>query len=397
MNILFLFVSLPDNINDEGLFTSLISEFDKNGHEVSVSTRGRNIKKTKLSKDNGIDVLRIKCPEFTGVANKIKKALAYQEYIIKQTYYVKKYFKHKKFDVIISHSLPPELALEISVLKRYYNCKFYLLQTDYTWQDAVAYGYFSKNGPVGLYYRFWERWMFKLADFIGCPTKGNIDFISKEYPWVKQDVFRVFNFWSKPIAFEKSDSIKEQLGLKDKFIAIYGGSVGPAQKLEHLVHLAEACKDESNIIFLILGKGSQVEANRIIAEEKGLKNIIFLPFMNQNEYNQLLSSCNAGFIVLNEKHATPNFPSKTLSYFNFQIPILASIDYITDYGRFLDETKTGLWSYSGDVETFKKNLLEIYHNPELCEEIKRNQIEYFRRCMLPEHAYTAIIKHINEK
>lgn len=395
MNILFLFVNLPDMINESSLFTSLILEFYKNGHNVSVATRGRNIDKTVLHNDNGIDFLKVKCPEFTGVSNKVKKALAYQEYIIKQTYYVKKYYGHKQFDIIISHSLPPELALEITFLKRYFNCKFYLLQTDYTWQDAVAYGYFSKTGPIGLYYRFWEKWMFKLADYVWCPTQGNVDFICNEYPWMNRNKFLVSSFWANPINIEKTDSIKEKLGLKDKFLAIYGGSAGPAQKLEHLVNLADICKDETGILFLILGKGAQIETIKSIAQEKKLNNILFLPFMEQTEYLQLLSSCNAGFIVLNEDHATPNFPSKTLSYFNMQIPILASIDYVTDYGAFLDRTKTGLWSYSGAVEDFKNNLLKLYHNPELCEEIKNNQLEYFYNNMLPEHAYSAIINHIN--
>lgn len=395
MNILFLFVSLPNLEDDTSLFSSLINEFKRQGHNVFVSTKAKDEPKTTLKIENGIEVLRIKAHDFTGESSNVKKALAYQEYSIKQAFYTLKYFKDKKIDLIISHSLPPELPLIVGHLKRKFQCPFYLLQTDFTWQDAVAYGYFSKTGPIGLYYRFWEKWMFKLADYVWCPSQGNVDFICKEYPWMNQNKFVVSNFWAKPIKIEKTDSIKEKLGLKDKFLAIYGGSVGPAQKLEHLVNLADICKDETGIVFLILGKGGQIEAIKSLAQEKKLKNILFLPFMEQTEYLQLLSSCNAGFIVLNEDHATPNFPSKTLSYFNMQIPILASIDYVTNYGAFLDRTKTGLWSYSGAVEDFKNNLLKLYHDSKLCEEIKSNQLEYFYNNMLPEHAYSAIINHIN--
>ena len=91
MNILFLFVSLPDLSNVGGLFPSLIHEFAKHGHKVFVSSKGKNIKKTKISEEGGIPVLRIKCPDCTGVSSNVKKALAYQEYVIKQRYYIKKY------------------------------------------------------------------------------------------------------------------------------------------------------------------------------------------------------------------------------------------------------------------------------------------------------------------
>lgn len=394
MNILFLFVDLHNVENGDGLFSSLVMEFKNQGHNVCVATRCYEEIKSILSKEGGIDVLRVKSNEFTGVSNNIKKALAYQEYTIKQTFLVKKYFKKKKFDLIISHSLPPELAFEISILKKFFKCKFYLLQTDFTWQDAVSYGYFKKNGPIAWYYRFWERRLFKLADYIGCPTQGNIDFIHKAYPWIRLEKFHLIDFWSKFINIEKSDKIREKLGLNGKFVAIYGGSIGVAQKLEHLIDLADSCKEKKDIVFLILGRGAQLEKIKQLAEKKNLENIQFISFLPQNDYLQLLSSCNIGFVILNEKMATPNFPSKTLSYFNLQIPILASIDYVTDYGKFLDKTKTGLWSYSGDIESFKKNLLKLYSDSQLCEEFKSNQIKYFKDNMQPHNAYKKIIEHL---
>lgn len=396
MNVLFLFVSLPKVIDGNGLFDSLILEFQKNGHNVFVATKNKTNNITELKHEKGIEVLRIKSREFTGVSSNIKKALGYQEYTIKQTILIKKYFKNKKIDLIISHSLPPELALEIFALKKIFKCKFYLLQTDYTWQDAVAYGYFKKNGPIGLYYRFWERCLFKLADFIGCPSYGNIDFIKKEYPWLSNTKFKVIDFWSNSMNVKSICNVRKKYGIENKFVAIYGGSVGVAQRIEHLIDLAYSCKDEKEIIFLILGKGTQLENIKNLVKKRELENVMFIPFLPHEDYIKLLSSCDAGFVVLNEKLATPNFPSKTLLYFNLQIPILAAIDYVTDYGKFLEKTGTGLWSYTGDVENIKKNLLKLYTDSNLCARIKENQIRYFNDNMQPKNAYQTIINHIND-
>lgn len=398
MNILFLCVSLPHLDNRSSLFTSLIHEFKDHGHNIFVSTkRTDGGKKSQVIEENGIKTLRIAGPAFTGVSSTIKKGLAYQEYVIKQRYLTLKYFGKEKIDLIISHSLPPELAWVIAALKRKYKCPFLLLQTDFTWQDAVAYGYFSKNGPIGLYYRFWEKKLFKLADFVGCLSQGYIDFITKSYPIEDISKYFVVNLWGKKIEIEKNDIIRKKLGLEGKFVGIYGGTVGPAQKLEHILDLAETTKGYKDIVFLILGKGAYVSKLKNNSESRNLHNVIFLDFLPQQEYLSLLASCDAGFIVLNEKHATPNIPSKTLSYFSLGIPILAAIDHVTDYGQLLDVTCTGLWCYSGDVLAFKENLLTLYNNPDLRRKMSLNGMSYFEEYMQPINAYVQIMNVLNAK
>ena len=385
MNILFLLVSLPDLSNDGGLFSSLIHVFVNQGHKVYVSSKGKNMGKTEVKEEGGIPVLRINSSDFTGVSNNVKKALAYQEYVVKQHYYIKKYWGREKIDLIFSHSLPPELTYVVSGLKRHFN---------YTWQDAVAYGYFKKNGLIGLYYRFWERKMFKKADYIGVPTKGNVKFIRDLYPWIDKSRFAVFPFWQKPIEINKDQTTKERLGLKDKFVVIYGGSVGAAQRIEHFVELADVCSGYDDMVFLLLGKGAYLSVIKQMVEDKRLTNVVFKEFLPQQEYLQLLASCDVGMIILNEKMATPNFPSKSLSYLNMKIPDLAALDHVTDFGKYLEEYGAGLWSYSDDIDSLKEHLLKYYHSKELREETARRGYELFINNMTPKCAYKIISSQI---
>ena len=396
MNILFLFCSLSDLSNEGALFSSLIHEFKKNGHHVLVSSKGKGESKTRIAEEAGIKVLRIGGPEFTAVSNNVKKALAYQQYILKQRYYVKKYWGKEKIDIIISHSLPPELAYIVGGLKKHFKCPFYLMQSDYTWQDAVAYGFFKKNSPIGFYYRYWERKAFRLADYIGVPTKGNVRFARMLYPWLREDMFAVYPFWQRTVGVSSSPEIKKKYGYEGKFVVMYGGNVGPAQRIEHLVELASRVQDYTDILFLILGKGSKLEAIKQMVAVQELKNVEFRAFLPQEDYLKLLASCDVGLIMLNEVHATPNFPSKTMSYFDLQVPVLAAVDYVTDFGQFLEETGTGLWNYSDDIEQFKENLLKLHDNPELTKAIRERQKKYFEHYMQPEYAYNMIMKQIGE-
>lgn len=394
MNILFLFVSLPDLSNDGGLFPSLIREFVRHGHKVFVSSRGNADDMTAVKKEGNVSVLRIKCPEFTRVSNNVKKALAYQEYAIKQRYFVKKYWGKENIDVIFSHSLPPELAYIVGGLKRHFKCEFYLEVPDYTWEDAVAYGYFRKNSLIGLYYRFWERNMFKVADYIGVPTQGNVSFIRQMYPWINESVFKVFPFWLKPFVAEKDESLKEQLGLRDKFVVIYGGSVGAAQRIEHIVELAEVCREVDDMVFLVLGRGTNLPVIRQMVEDRHLSNVMFKDFIPQQDYLRLLASCDVGMIILNEKMATPNFPSKSLSYLNMKVPILAALDHVTDFGMYLEENGAGLWAYSDDVDGLKKQLLKYYNSKGLREQTAQRGYDLFVNNMTPKCAYESIISQI---
>lgn len=395
MKVLFLSVSLPSLDSGSRLFVQLINEFKRNGHNVYVSAKGNDVHKTEIVIENNIPVLRIKSHDFTGVTSNVKKALAYQEYALKQRYYTKKFFKDEKIDLIISHSLPPELGYIVGGLKRHFKCPFYLIQTDFIWQDAVAFGYFGKKNPIALYYRFWEKKMFNEADYIGCPTKGNVDFIKQYYPKVEDKRFDFLPFWANEIVVKQDNGLKEQMGLKDKFVVIYGGSVGAAQRIEHIVELAETCKDYKDIVFVILGKGAYLDVIKGMVNDKGLTNVEFKTFLPQDQYLAFLASCDVGMIILNEKMATPNFPSKSLSYLNMRVPILAALDHSTDFGNYLEENNAGLWGYSDDIPTLKERLLSYYNSKELRERIKENGYYLFKNELTTAKAYERIINKVN--
>lgn len=393
MNILFLFVSLNNLDTNNNIFASLIKEFKNQGHNVFVSTKGQYDKPTKIYYEANIPVLRIKSHDFTGVSSNIKKAIAYQEYTIKLAHKTYKAYKKNKIDLIISHSLPPELAYATNYLKRKFCCKLYLIQTDYIWQDAVAFNYFSKNSIIAKYYQFWELKMFNSADYIGCPTIGNIKYIQSFYPKIDQSKFRVLPFWQKPIENTVTD-IHQSHEYKDKFKVVYGGSIGAAQRVDRIIDLATECKDYKDIIFIIIGRGAFLDTIKRMAQKRNLTNVVFEQFIPQDQYLKFLSSCDVGIVILNEKIASPNFPSKSLSYLNMKVPILAALDHCTDFGKYLEQHGAGIWCYSDDITAFKNSLLKYYNSRELRETVKERGYELFINNLTPIHAYQNIIKDI---
>lgn len=382
-------------MSESGVFTDLIKEFATQGHNVKVATPSKKGINEGVNQEAGIDVLRFKTDQLINNTSNIKKGIAYMKLAYQFPNVVKRYFGKEKFDLIVGHSLPTEIGIIAKILKKRYKAPFYLMLCEYIWQDSVSLGFFKENGLICKYYRWLEKITVGSADYIGSPSQGNIDFTLKYYPWAKEKNIQVLHYTQAPIQLKGSDDdIKAKYGLTGKFVAIYGGNMSIAQKIENVVDLAEACIGYEDIVFLLLGRGQEIEAIKKIVRERALKNISFLDFMTKDDYNNLLSVCNVGLISLNEKLAIPNIPSKTLSYFNLSIPVVASIDRNTDYGQYLESAGAGLWSYAGDTSKFKENLLKMYHAPELCKEMGENGYRFYNVNMLPEKAYGTIIKQL---
>lgn len=389
MKILFVIFHLPNMDESSSLYGDLIQKYSEKGHEVTVLAplfKGSN----SVSKEKGVNVIRVRTMQLYGVGN-IKKGIAYQATIITYLFSVVKYLKKSKFDLIISHTPPPEMSIIIDIIKRKFKAPFYLLLRDYTWQDAVGLKMFTEKNPICYYYKYLEKKAYNLADWIGCLSKGNIEFILKYYPELDRKKIHVVPNFQTPIKTIDIDySVKEKYGLEGKFVAVHGGNFGIAQKVENIVALAEKCQKYDDVIFLFIGKGTEFGKIKQLVEKNNIKNIVFYDFIPRDEYMKLIQLCDIGIISLNEKTTIPNFPSKTLSYLNLSIPILASIDYVTDYGDFLDNVKCGLWSYGGEIDALMDNFEKLYNSKSLRQNMGENGYNYFMKDMTTESVYNVI-------
>lgn len=395
MNILFSFLSLP-HLSESGVFVDLIKEFSKQGHNVKVVTPHINGTIEGVSIEANIEILRFKTNQLTRNSSNIKKGLAYIKYTYQIILAISKYYRAEKFDLIIGHSLPPEFAIVIKFLKFKYSAKFYLMLCEYVWQDSVSLGFIRENGLICRYYKWLEKAIIKEADYIGSPSQGNIDFTLKYYPWAQNKHIHILHYSQSPI-FPTSylSNIRDKYNIENKFTVIYGGNVSVAQKIENIINLAKACKEYTEIVFLIIGRGPQIDSIMKEVNMKKLENIRFIDFLPKKDYEELLSHCDVGLVSLNEKLAVPNIPSKTLTYFCLSIPIVASIDYVTDYGNYIEEAGAGFWSYAGDINKFKENLLNLYQDIKLRKKMGSNGHQFYLKHMTPFAAYTTIIDNIN--
>ncbi len=338
MRILFLMFAFPDMNKSFNMFTTLVEEFVHSGHKVIVVAPGAH--PTGIYREQQTDILRVKTLPIKNVHHFLKGIsnvlLPYQFESA-----LKRYYPNLKFDLIISPTPPITLVDLAAKLKKKHQAKFYLILRDIFPQNAVDMGFMKQGGMLYRYFRNKEKKLYQEADYIGCMSKGNIDYILKYNPEMnKNKVHEIKNFQKIYRNFGHNHSfLRQKFGLEDKFVVVFGGNMGKPQQMENVLELANRCQEFPKVLFLLLGEGLQLEKLAIQIKEQSILNIKIQCTIPKQDYQDLISCCDLGLISLHCNFTIPNIPSKSLDYWNVGIPVLASIDKATDYGKVLDRDK----------------------------------------------------------
>lgn len=381
------------NISDaDAMYNSLVSELISNGHQVTVVSSNEGRGKTNLIIEGKAEVLRVKTlpflntsPFIKGLANLL---LPYQYRIA-----INKLLRHRRYDIIFTPTPPITLSNLARDYKKKYHAKLFLILRDIFPQNAVDLGMINPRGLIYHYFRRKEKDLYDYADFIGCMTRGNLDYLISKNPKVDSTKLYILPNWIKPTIYlppQKELNILQNLNFQDKFIVVYGGNLGLPQKVENIIEIALLHEDKKDLIFIVVGKGTHKDYLGRIIHEKRIKNVILIDFMKRNEYELLVSRSHIGFISLNENFTVPNIPYRTLTYYNFKKPIFAIVDPHTDYRDMVEEDGSGFCCIHGDINGYIDRFNELYYNSELRERMGENGYKALMEKYTSGNAYKRI-------
>jgi len=392
LKVLFLMTSFPKN--DSNLYTDLAEEFKDKGHDVYVATilEKKYGGSTCIEERNGLRVLRIKTGNLFKVNYIIKGITTLSlSYLFKKA--INKNFNNIRFDLVIYPSPPITLELVVSFLKKRDKCKTYLILRDIFPQNAVDLRMMSNN-LIFKYFRKEEQRLYDISDHIGCMSRGNIDYVVKHNNVDPNKLELLCNWKRKNNLKNEVVDYRKKYRLENKFVAIFGGKIGYAQELTFLLELAKIYKECKEIVFLIVGDGIERKKIENIVKKENLRNVLIKDPLPREEYDRLIRVCDIGLVNLSRNFTIPNFPSKAVDYFEAGIPILAAIDKNTDFGKLLEETKSGLWSETGDLKSYQKYFEKLLNDGSLRKEMGKNGRKFFESNLKVQHAYSIISRHV---
>lgn len=384
MNILFLTLSNMENLNNEGIYLDLVKALASNGFHLYVVTprEKRFSLSTELLHSGNIHLLKVKTGNITKT-NFIEKGIA--TLFIQRQYLkaINSFFKDTNFDLLMFSTPPITFEKVVQYFKNRHKCIVYLMLKDIFPQNAVDIGLIKKNSIIYKYFRKKEKKIYAFSDYIGCMSQANMSFIIKNNPEIDENKVELF---PNTIEVKPRDSKTCTFLFRKKFnipndvvLFIFGGNLGVPQGIDFLLDCLDEMRNFNKAYFLIVGDGTEKERIKKKTLDLDLKNIIIHDQMKIEDYNQLLSECDIGLILLDRRFTIPNYPSRILSYMDMSLPILAATDRASDIKDLLEEAQCGLWSYSGDKDDFIKNIKYLCKNKDLRIKMGQNGRKYLEQ------------------
>lgn len=275
-----------------------------------------------------------------------------------------KYRKHEVF----YYTLPPFAYLGALLLRRKYSIMVFDVYPDV----LKSIGLKERN----FIYRFWawaNRRIFKKAHKIYTIHDGLKNLLLKY-----GDKIHVVDLWTsltdvEPV--EKSDNpFSVEHGLVDKFVVQYSGNIGQTHNVELLIELADHLKSQKHIHFVIIGRGTKVPMLEREIRNKGLSNIIILPFQPHEMLKYSLSNADLGVVMLDQGSADVSLPSKTFNMMAAGSCILALASKGSALDIVVSKHNAGFCIPENDFDTICNTILNLSQSKEKLNYYKKNAL-----------------------
>lgn len=393
MKILYISTVFPE-IGTSTIYTDLAEALVEHGHEVTVLTteEKRKHKPTAMMKERGCNVLRVKTGNIYDVGL-IEKGISTitMAWLMKRA--IKSYLSEISVDLILFEAPPVTMASVVSFAKDIFCATSFLMMKDIFPQNAVDLGIMKKGSPVCRYFEYKERELYHAADHIGCMSKGNLEYLEKVLG-VDYNKLSVFPNTKKINSFvTETKKVRERYQIaEDKVVFVFGGNMGKPQGMDFLAEGIIRANEIEDAFFILVGRGT--ERDNIQEKLKAYNNNLVLTNLPRDEYEELVCSCDVGIISLDCRFTIPNYPSRVLSYMEYDMPVLAVTDRNTDFIELiLDEANCGIWCESQNVEGFVQGIKKLVEDAEMRKKLGANGRKYLEDNFTVEKSVALLEKY----
>jgi len=257
-------------------------------------------------------------------------------------------FSRLKIEGVIWYSPSIFWGPLVKRLKRYFQCRSYLILRDMFPDWALHLGIIKKGLPY-LFLKTVEQYQYQQAETIGIQSPNNLLYFQKHHPDIKAKLEVLWN-WARPL-----DTLTKvpcsidvsQTPVARRVIFVYAGNIGVAQGMQTFLNLIESLKDNPDIGFLIVGRGSEAEMIKQAIHHQDLQNAVVFDEIAPFEIPGLFEQCHVGLMFLDKRHQTHNIPGKFVTYLQSGLPVLAIVNPGNDLLELIPAYKIGV-AYDGD-------------------------------------------------
>ncbi len=256
-----------------------------------------------------------------------------------------------KPDVMLAYSPPLPLGLAAWMLSRLWRVPWVLRVEDLYPDAAVNVGLLRNSTLIALISRL-EKFLYRRADHISLISESfRENLLSKGSPSEKLSVVPVWADPEEVVPLPKENAFRAKHALEGQFIVMYAGNLGETSALDEVIEAASLLRSIPDLRFVIIGDGVKKAGLVGMVREKGLQNVLFLPFQPREELPQVLAAADISLVTLNEKSSTTSFPCKTFNIMASARPILSVAPPESNLAKTIVEAGCGVVVPPGQPET----------------------------------------------
>lgn len=320
---------------------------------------------------NGVDVLRIRVPEF-------RKSFALSRIFNILSYFFSAIFATLRVghqDYVFTISQPPVLGGLLGVIgKHIKKAKLIYNIQDFNPEQVMAVD-FTHNKLILNTMMTLDKYSCRQASKVIIVGRDMIETLQKRFK--KMVPYAHINNWINeeeiyPLPGNDSgvSAFKRKYGLEDKFVIMYSGNIGLYYDLANILKTIEKFKDEERVVFAFIGEGSVLEELRTYKEANQLSNVVFIPYQPKSD---LIYSLNAGdvhFVVNAKGIKGVSVPSKLYGVMAVGKPVLGIMDEGAEARLIVEEAECGISVEPGDykaIEALIGEYIKLQGSEELAE------------------------------
>ena len=408
MDVLFLTIDNVTGFRTRSIYMDLANTFINHGHFVTILSvceqrdAGPEVQ-PRIETDHA-EIIRVFTPNVTKVSNYIQKGLSLFSLARLMRKAAKKATSDRIYDLVLYGSPPVSFYSAVGYVKKRQRAYTYLLLKDIWPYDCLYGDVLSRKGWKGIAFnilRLMALRLYSVSDTIGCMSPANIRFLTENEPRLSRAKIEVNPNSIRPFGKTLSEQEKHELRGKygipaDQTVFVFGGNIGIAQGLDFALKAVEEAKEIKDALFVFIGSGTAQSIVESQARSNQLPNLLFIPSIPKDEYEQLVYACDVGLVFLNHECLSPNFPSRILCYLQASLPVLLATDPYTDVGSIAEENGFGLWCESNDPAAFVRHVHTLM-DPETRMEMGNGGHEYFLKEYTVDHSYELIMKRLQKK
>lgn len=165
---------------------------------------------------------------------------------------------------------------------------------------------------------------------------------------------------------------RQEKGWNDKLVLVHAGTMGRINALEFVIDAAERVRDYQDILFVLIGQGSNEGNLKRMVEELGLRNVQILPSVPRQKLPAILAAADVIMAIIGK------FPSveKQASLNKFYDGLSAGKPLLLNYhgwqGRLIEDKNAGFGCRLCDMDEFVEKVLYLNSHRDKLIEMGRN-------------------------